>query len=69
MFFSKNDKYSKSAKHIELKYFAVKQEVQKHRVSIEHISTELMIADSLTKGLPPKTFNNHVNKMGLNRNP
>jgi len=42
----------KSVKHMELKYFAIKEEVQKHRVSIEHISTDLMIADPLTKGLP-----------------
>jgi len=27
IFFSKNDKYSKGAKHMELKYFAVKEEV------------------------------------------
>ena len=32
VFFSKNDKYSKGAKHMELKYFAVKEEVQKHKV-------------------------------------
>ena len=65
VFFSKNDKYSKGAKHMELKYFAVKEEVQKHRVSIEHISTDLMIADPLTKGLPPKTFTGHVVNMGI----
>jgi len=40
---------------MELKYFAVK-EVQKHRVLIEHVSTDLMIADPLTKGLPPKVL-------------
>ena len=51
VFFSKNDKYSKGAKHMELKYFAVKEEVHKQIVSIEHISTNLMIADPLTKGL------------------
>ena len=34
VFFSKNDKYSKGAKHMELKYFVVKEEVQKQRVSI-----------------------------------
>ena len=50
VFFSKNDKYSKCAKHMELKYFAVKEEVQKRKVSIEHISIDLMIADPLTKG-------------------
>ena len=65
VFFSKNDKYSKGAKHMELKYFAVKEEVQKHRVSIDHISTELMIADPLTKGLPPKIFIRHVESMGI----
>ncbi|OIT00903.1 hypothetical protein A4A49_23935 [Nicotiana attenuata] len=50
VFFSKNDKYSKCAKHIELKYFTVKEEVQKQRVSLEHIRTDLMIADPLMKG-------------------
>ena len=29
VFFSKNDRYSNGAKHMELKYFAVKEEVQK----------------------------------------
>ncbi|KAL0544329.1 hypothetical protein IC582_019442 [Cucumis melo] len=67
VFFSKNDKYSKGAKHMELKYFAVKEEVQKQRVSIEHISTKLMIADLLTKGLLPKTFNDHIERMGISR--
>jgi len=65
VFFSKNDKYSKCAKHMELKYFAVKEEVQKHRVLIKHISTDLMIVDPLTKGLPPKTFTGHVVNMGI----
>jgi len=65
VFFSKNDKYSNGAKHMKLKYFAVKEEVQKQRVSIEHITTTLMIADPLTKRLPPKTFKERVSKMGL----
>ena len=67
VFFSKNDKYSKGAKHMEIKYFAVKEEVQKQRVSIEHISTNLMIANPLTKGLSPKAFNEHVERMGILR--
>ena len=67
VFFSKNDKYSKGAKHMEIKYFAVKEEVQKQRVSIEHISTNLMIADPLTKGLSPKAFNEHGERMGILR--
>jgi len=65
VFFSNNDKYSKGAKHTKLKYFVVKEEVQKHKVSIEHISTDLMIVDPLTKGIPPKTFIGHVVNMGI----
>jgi len=42
--FSKNDKYSKCVKHMEIKYLFVKEEVQKQGVSIEQISTDLMIA-------------------------
>ena len=56
VFFYKNDRYSKGAKLMELKYFVVEKEVQKRRVSIEHISTNLMITDPLTKGLPPKLY-------------
>jgi hypothetical protein len=48
---------------MELKYIAVKEEFQKQRVSVEHISTNLMIADPLTKGLSPKIFCNLVERI------
>ena len=50
---------------MELKYFAVKEEDHKRRVSIEHISTNLMIVDPLTKWLPPKLYAGHVKNMGI----
>ncbi|GJW70887.1 retrovirus-related pol polyprotein from transposon TNT 1-94 [Tanacetum coccineum] len=56
IFFSKNDKYSNGAKHIDIKFFIVKEEIQKQRLYLKHISTDLMIADPLTKGLPPTAF-------------
>ncbi|KAL1194917.1 Retrovirus-related Pol polyprotein from transposon TNT 1-94 [Cardamine amara subsp. amara] len=65
VFFSKNDKYSKGAKHMEIKYLSVKEEVQKRRVAIEHIRTDMMVADPLTKGLPPCIYIGHVEKMGI----
>ena len=65
VFFSENDKYSKGIKHMELKYFTVNEKVQKQRGCIEHIRTDLMIANPLTKGLQPKTFKKHVHKMGF----
>ena len=58
-------KYSKDAKHMKLKYFVVKEEVQKQRVSIEHINTNLMIVDPLNKRLPSKTFIEHVESMSI----
>jgi len=65
VFFSKNDKYFKGAKHMELKYFVIKEEVQKNRVLIEYVSTELMIPDPLTKRLPSKVFTSHAENMGI----
>ena len=50
---------------MKLKYFVEKEEVQKQRVSIEHISINLMIVGPLNKGLPPKTFIEHVESMGI----
>ena len=50
---------------MELKSFSFKEEVKKHGVCIEHIRTDLMIADPLTKGLQPKIFKEHVHRMGL----
>lgn len=65
VFFSKNDKYSKGGKHMKLKYLDIKEEVQKYRLSIEHININLMIVDPLTKGLPHKVFNGHVENMDI----
>jgi len=50
---------------MDLKYLLVKDEVQKQRVSIEHIGTNQMIADPLTKGLSPKIFSGHVRDMEI----
>ena len=65
VFFSKNDRYSRGAKHMDLKFLAVKDEVKKATIIIEHIGTKEMIADPLTKGLPPKVFIGHIERMGI----
>ena len=51
---------------MELKYFAAK-ELNKQMVSIEHISTRLMIAYPLTKELAPKMLNDHIELMSISR--
>ena len=65
VFFSKNNKSGSRSKHINIKYFAVRERVQEKVVTIEHINTEMMIADPMTKGLSPKLFKDHVEHMGL----
>ncbi|KAL5815400.1 hypothetical protein ACOSQ4_026041 [Xanthoceras sorbifolium] len=65
VFMAKNNKSGSRSKHIDIKYFAIKERVKEKKVVIEHVSTELMIADPLTKGMPPFKFKDHVNNMGL----
>lgn len=50
---------------MKLKYFAVKKVIHKHKVSMEHISTNLMIVDPLTKGLQSKVFGGHVENVSI----
>ena len=38
---------------------------KRHEVSIEHLSTELMIVDPMIKSLLVKQFKSHVEHMGL----
>ncbi|KAK3000945.1 hypothetical protein RJ639_020476 [Escallonia herrerae] len=65
IFFSKNNKSSGGTKHIEIKYLVVRERIQNRIVSIQHISTIAMLADPMTKGLPPTLFREHVASMGL----
>ncbi|XP_077249236.1 secreted RxLR effector protein 161-like [Tasmannia lanceolata] len=54
VFFSKNNKLPDGSKHIRLKYLVVRERIQDQLVSIEYISAAFMLADPMTKGLPPK---------------
>ena len=61
--YTHNNKSSGAAKHIDIKYFVVKDKVRNHTISLEHIRK--MLADPLKKGLPPNLFMEHVARMGL----
>ena len=63
--YSKNNRSSSKFKHIDIKFLVVKEKVQSLQVSIEHISTNFIIANPLTKGLPPKVFHEHVTHMSV----
>ena len=63
--YTHNNKSSGAAKHIDIKYYVVKDKIWGHVISLEHISTEKMLVDPLTKGLPPNVFREHVADMSL----
>ena len=60
VFMVKNNKSGSQSKHINIKYLAVRERVKEKKVVIEYISTDMMIADPLTKGMPLKNFKDHV---------
>ena len=50
---------------MEVKFLTIKESVQKGDVAVEHVSTDDMVADPLTKGVRPCVFERHVISMGL----
>ncbi|CAA0831768.1 Unknown protein, partial [Striga hermonthica] len=63
--YSNNNMSSTKSKYIDIMFLVVKERVQSGQLSIEHIGTGSMIADSLTKGLTPKVFHEHIVRMGV----
>ena len=64
-FYAHNNKSSGAAKHIDIKFYVVKEQVQDQTICLEHIRTNKMLADPLTKGLPPNVFREYLAGMGL----
>ena len=67
--YSSNNKSSGAAKHIDIKCHVVKDRIQDQTISLKYINTKFMLADPLTKGLPPSIFKDHVAGMGLVEKP
>ena len=65
VFYAHKNKSSGAAKHIDIKFYIVEEKIQDHTISLEYISTRRMLADLLTKGLPPNVFREHLADMGL----
>jgi hypothetical protein len=63
--YAHNNKLSGAVKHIDIKFYVVKDKVRDYSISLEHISTKKMLADLLTKGLPSNVFREHLAGMGL----
>jgi hypothetical protein len=63
--YAHNNKKTKAAKHINIRFYVVKEKIQDQTISLEHISTKKMITDPLMNGLPPSVFIEHLADMGL----
>ena len=63
--YSNNNRSSTKSKHIDIKFLIVKEMVQCDQLSIEHIGTKSMIADLLTKCLPPNVYHEHTAHIGI----
>jgi hypothetical protein len=63
--YAHNNKKTKAAKHINIRFYVVKEKIQDQTISLEHISTKKMIVDPLMNGLPPSVFREHLAGMGL----
>ena len=62
VYFSRNTRSTSRSKHINVKFFFVKEKVVESPISVEHTPTINMLADLLTKGLPicvSKTRHSH----------
>jgi hypothetical protein len=65
MFYAHNNKSTNATKPLDVKFYALKDIVQDQTISLKHISKKEMLADPLTKGLPPSVFREHITGMGL----
>jgi hypothetical protein len=63
--YAHNNKKTKVTKHINIRFYVVNEKMQDQTISLDHIRTKKMIADLLTKGLPPSVFGEHLAGMGL----
>ena len=63
--FFRNTRSTSCSKHIDVKFFFVKEKVAKSLIIVEHTPTTSMLVDPLTKDLPICVFQEHVTRMGL----
>ena len=66
---AKDPTHHNRTKHTLLKYNYLREEVRKGTVLVTYISTGEMLADGLTKALPPPKFQGFLSLLGLERVP
>ena len=67
--YAHNNKSSGAAKHIDIKYYFVKDKVWDHIISLEHIRTEKMLVDPLIKRLTIQRVQRTLSRHGFKGKP
>ncbi|BBG99469.1 transposable element gene [Prunus dulcis] len=57
--FAKGNKRTRGSRLLDVKFIIVKEKISQGYTTIDHIGTEQMIADPLTKGVPNAVFHRH----------
>ncbi|MFV0960696.1 Ty1/Copia family ribonuclease HI, partial [Klebsiella pneumoniae] len=61
----KNGAVNSKNKHTMVKYHYVHEMLENNEIAVDYISTNDMVADPLTKGIPEDMFAKHVAQLGL----
>ena len=56
---SRNPRNHSRTKHIDIKFHFVREAIERHETDIVHCTTQDMVADTFTKGLPKPAFERH----------
>ena len=67
--YANNNKSSGVAKHIDIKYYVVKDKVRNHIISLEHIRTEKILVDPLIKRLTIQRVQRTLSRHGFKGKP
>jgi len=63
--YSNNNRSTTKSKFIDIKFLVVMERVQNRQIFVEHIRTDSMLADPLTKGLVLAIFHEHTTHMSV----
>ncbi|XP_062014739.1 secreted RxLR effector protein 161-like [Rosa rugosa] len=65
VYFTKNNKRSTNSKHIDLKYYSVRERVKHRELEVANVGTLSQLADPFTKALPIVAFQKHIKSIGV----
>ena len=63
--YTKDPKFHNRTKHIDIKYYFVKDLIARKEILLEYIPTSIMVADPMTKSLIRNDYEKHIRPQGL----